>query len=98
MCLMASLWSSGEFLSVCYRGYHKRDFQKLFSDLHKIHIFECMGEIFCVEFQKVPVKFHIKYHTHTLKDMILDSIEIRRACRFKSYSTFLNGPLELNLQ
>ena len=28
------------------------------------------GEIFCVEFQRVPLKFHSKYLTHTLKDAI----------------------------
>ena len=29
---------------------------------------QCMGEIFCVEFQRYPLKFHTKYLTHTLKD------------------------------
>ena len=29
-----------------------------------------MGKIFCVEFQRYPLKFHTKYLTHTLKDMI----------------------------
>ena len=41
-----------------------------FSVVNKIHIFQCMGKIFCVEFQRVPLKFHTKYLTHTLKDMI----------------------------
>ena len=39
------------------------------SKLHKNHIFQCMGKIFCVEFQRVPLKFHTKYLTHTLKDV-----------------------------
>ena len=39
------------------------------SMLYKSHIFQCMGKIFCVEFQRVPLKFHTKYHTHTLKDV-----------------------------
>ena len=39
------------------------------SKLHKNHIFQCVGKIFCVEFQKVPLKFHTKYLTHTLKDV-----------------------------
>ena len=39
------------------------------SMLHKNHIFQCMGKIFCVEFQRVPLKFHTKYLTHTLKDV-----------------------------
>ena len=38
------------------------------SILDKIHIFQCMGNLFCVEFQRVPLKFHTKYLTHTLKD------------------------------
>ena len=49
------------------------------SKLHKNHIFQCMGKIFCVEFQRVPLKFHTKYLTHTLKDV--DFIHI---WRFKS--------------
>ena len=39
------------------------------SKLHKNHIFQCMGKIFCVEFQRVPLKFLTKYLTHTLKDV-----------------------------
>ena len=42
-----------------------------FSPENEMHIFQCMGKIFCVEFQRYPLKFHTKYHTHTLKDMIL---------------------------
>ena len=37
--------------------------------LYKKHIFQCMGMIFCVEFQRFPLKFHTKYLTHTLKDV-----------------------------
>ena len=39
------------------------------SMFHKRFIFQCMGKIFCVEFQRYPLKFHTKYLTHTLKDM-----------------------------
>ena len=38
------------------------------SPLNKLHIFQCMGNIFCVEFQRVPLKFRTKYLTRTLKD------------------------------
>ena len=38
------------------------------SMLYKNHIFQCMGKLFCVEFPRVPLKFHTKYLTHTLKD------------------------------
>ena len=41
-----------------------------FSYVNKIHIFQCMGTIFCVAFQRYPLKFHTKYLTHTLKYMI----------------------------
>ena len=40
------------------------------SPVNKIHIFQCMGKMFCVEFQRYPLKFHTKYLSHTLKDMI----------------------------
>ena len=40
------------------------------SMLYKSHIFQRMGKIFCVEFQREPLKFHTKYLTHTLKDAI----------------------------
>ena len=36
-----------------------------FSPVNKICIFQCIGEIFCVKFQRYPLKFHTKYHTHT---------------------------------
>ena len=51
-----------------------------------------MGMIFCVEFQRVPLKFHIKYVTHTLKDVDLFTGENLRALRFKSSSVFLKCP------
>ena len=39
------------------------------SMLYKNRIFRCIGKIFCVEFQRYPLKFHSKYLTHTLKDV-----------------------------
>ena len=41
-----------------------------FSPVNEIYIFQCMGKTFYVEFQRYPLKFHTKYHTHTLKYMI----------------------------
>ena len=41
-----------------------------FSPVNKIYIFHYMGKIVCVEFQRVPLKFHTKYLTHTLKETI----------------------------
>ena len=55
-------------------GRFKRTYELLnlralkFSPVNKIHILQCMGKIFCVEFQRYPLKFHTKYLTHTLKD------------------------------
>ena len=54
-----------------------------------------MIKIFCVEFQRYPLKFHTKYLICTLKDMILYNIEILRALRFKSSYTFLKRPPDL---
>ena len=34
----------------------------------KNRLFQCVGKMFCVEFQRFPLKFHIKCLTHTLKD------------------------------
>ena len=56
-------------------GHFKNTYELLnlralkFSPVNKIHIFQCMGMIFCVEFQRYPLKFHTKYLIHTLKDM-----------------------------
>ena len=41
-----------------------------FSFVNKKHIFQSMDKIFCVEFLRVPLRFHTKYLTHTLKDTI----------------------------
>ena len=30
-----------------------------FSALNENHLFQCMGKIFCVEFQRFPLKLHI---------------------------------------
>ena len=39
------------------------------SMLYKNRIFQCMDEIFCVEFQRFPLKFHTKYLIHTVNDV-----------------------------
>ena len=49
------------------------------STLYKNRIFQCMGKIFCVEFQRVPLKFRTKYLTYTLKNFVFIQI-----WRFKS--------------
>ena len=68
-----------------YGGRFKNTYELLnlralkMSMLYKNHIFQCMGKIFCVEFQRVPLKFHTKYLTHTLKD-----VDFIRIWKFKS--------------
>ena len=55
------------------------------SPLHEIHIFQYMRKIFCVEFQRVSLKFHTKYLTLTLKDKFLyNGVKIWRALRCSS--------------
>ena len=54
-----------------------------FLRVNEMHIFQCMGKIFCVEFQRAP---------HTLKDTFLCNIEILRAFRFKNSYAFLKRP------
>ena len=57
-------WPGGRFKNV----YELLTLRALkISVLYKIHISQCMGKIFCVEFQRVPLKFHTKYRVHTLK-------------------------------
>ena len=41
-----------------------------YSRVNKIYIFQSMDKIFCVEFQRYPLKFHTIYLTHILKDML----------------------------
>ena len=45
--------------------------------------FQCMGKVFCVEFQRVPLNFQTKYPTHILKDKIFIQY-----WRFKSYHIY----------
>ena len=70
------IYTSLKWFSTRFGGRFKNTYELLnlravrFSPANKIYIFQCMGKIFCVEFQRYPLKFHTKYHTHTLKDMI----------------------------
>ena len=88
-------------LCTCFGGSFKNTYELLnlralkFSPVNKIHIFQCMGTIFCVEFQRVPLKFHTKYLPTLWKMQFLNNVEILRALRFKSSSAFLNAPQAL---
>ena len=72
------LWTGGRFKNA-YELVNLRVFK--FSLVSKIHIFQCMDKIFCVEFQRVPLKFHTKYLTHTLKDKIFIQYWVLKALR-----------------
>ena len=63
-----------------------------FSPVNKIHIFQCMGKIFCVEFQRYPLKFTQNIFPIHWKIWFLYNIEILRALRFKSSYVFLKCP------
>ena len=42
----------------------------------KNHIFQCMGEKFCEEFQRHPLKFNTAYLTNTLKDVYYIQVKV----------------------
>ena len=52
-----------------------------YSPVNKVHIFQCMGMIFCVEFQRYPLKFHTKYSILPIhwKVWLLYNIEILKS-------------------
>ena len=61
-------WEYGDRFKNIYELLNLRALKS--SCLNKIHIFQCMGKLFCVKFQRVPLKFHTKYLTHALKNII----------------------------
>ena len=54
-------WTSVELSLI--RGVFQKAYKLLnlralkFSPTNKVHIFQCMGKLFCVEFQRTPLKF-----------------------------------------
>ena len=85
------MWSTpGVFFKNTYELLNPRALK--ISMLHKNCISQCMGKIFCMEFQREPLKFHTKYLIHTLKDVLLFTGEILRALRFRSSQDFLKCP------
>ena len=51
-----------------------------FSTVFRNCVFQYMGKIFCVEFQKGPLKFHTKCLTHILNDMYVIENWTFRSC------------------
>ena len=68
-------WKGWPSYQTWIRGAFQNTFELLnlralkISMLYNNWIFQCMGKIFCVEFERVPLKFHTKYLTHTFKDV-----------------------------
>ena len=58
-------WSGGRFRNT-YELLNLRALK--FSPVNKIHIYQCMGMILCVELQRCPLKFRTKHLNLTLKD------------------------------
>ena len=68
------------------------------SPVNKICIFQCMDKIFCVEFQRYPLKFHTKYLTHRLKDIFFHAtLKFLELLDLRAYMHFWNAPLVLIL-
>ena len=62
------IWGGGGRFKNTYELLNLRALE--LSSVNKIHIFQCMYKIFCVEFQREPLKFHTKYLKHTLNNTI----------------------------
>ena len=66
-----------DFTIIAFLGVFKNTYKLLnlkalkLSHQNEISIFQCMGKIFCVEFQSVPLIFHTKCLSNTLKDPIM---------------------------
>ena len=56
--------------------------------LNKLNIFQGIYKIFCVEFQKVTLKFPPKDLAHTLKDMILYPVAFKSSQIYKTKCVF----------
>ena len=74
--------------------------------MNKIYVINCMGKIFCMEFQRVSLEIPLKYLTHTLRDTIVIQHYSRNrtagcpkkliwALKFKSSYKLLEQPLFL---
>ena len=64
-----------------------------FSYLNEIHIFQCTGNLFCMEFQRQPLKFPTKYLTPTLKDAIFTTLKFSELLDLRAHVVcFWNTP------
>ena len=64
-----------------------------FSYVNKINIFQCMGKIFCVEFQRVPP--HKKSNPYIERYDFYTTLKIQELLDLRAHMRFWNAPLVL---
>ena len=75
-------WSRGQLKN----GYELLDLRALkLWTFYKNSIFQCMGKIFCVEFQRYTLKFHAKYLGENLRALRCKSSYMFSKCPLYSY-------------
>ena len=63
------------------------------SMLYKDHTFQCMGKIFCVEFQRVPLKFHTNILPKNWKRFrFYSQVKISELLDLTAHKCFWNAP------
>ena len=96
-----NIMTSSNAMNTLSGGRFKNAYQLLnlrapkMSVLGKNCIFQCMGKIFCVEFQRYPLKFHTKYLIHTLK--ALKDVYFIQRWKFKSHPSSLPCPYRISI-
>ena len=66
--ICCALYQAFDGIFVRFELWPHKTFVKYFQGQKKNFDLLYMDKIFCVEFQRVSLKFHTKYLTHTLKD------------------------------
>ena len=89
------LWSGGRFKNT-YELFNRRILKS--SPVIEMHIFRCMGKIFCVEHQRAPLRFHTKSLTHKLRYTIFTQCSnFKNFEDLKAHTRFGNAPRLVNL-
>ena len=111
------IWNWPSCCGIFLGGHFKNTYELInlralkFSPVDKINIFQCMGKISCVEFQRYPLKFHTKYLSHTLNVTIFIQswnfkkmtpaffrVVIRSMCAVHLLCTFCASQNHLNIK
>ena len=93
VCMTVYLWSD-----ICDRVVFQKCLRALLNlgtlkiaTLYKYCIFQCMGQIFCVEFQRYPLKCHSKYLTPYIERCVLYSqVKIWELLDLRAHTRFWN--------